>query len=106
MASAARRAWPIRSDSRGKSAAGATAGGDLTAAVALLGDEARFDLLGLDYSAPSTDFVTMSATGKPVIAYLIGDQAAEASAAGVGESGFMVSAVREVVPPPTNNAGR
>ena len=60
--------------------------------------QARFDLLGLDYSAPSTDFATMSATGKPVIAYLIGNQAAEASAVGVGASGFMVSAVREVVP--------
>ena len=59
--------------------------------------QSRFDLLGLNYTAPESDFVAMSATGKPVIADVIASPSSALSASCKGASGFMVSGVREVV---------
>jgi glycerophosphoryl diester phosphodiesterase len=68
--------------------------------------QARFDLLGLDYSAPRQDFTEMNATHKPVIAYIIRDQTVGSAAVCNGASGLMVSAVREVVPTLQTNVGQ
>ncbi|PZS18911.1 MAG: hypothetical protein DLM57_05295 [Pseudonocardiales bacterium] len=59
--------------------------------------QSRFDLLGLSYSAPLSDFATMTATGKPVIAHVIASPFSAATASCKGASGFMVSGVKEVV---------
>ena len=58
----------------------------------------RFDLLGLNYGAPATDFATMLATGKPLIAHVIDSASAATAALHAGASGLMVSAVQQVVP--------
>ena len=60
--------------------------------------QSAFDLVGLDYSATVSDFDAIQQADKPLIAYMIRDHATEAQAACDGASGFMVSAVREVVP--------
>lgn len=60
--------------------------------------EGGFDLLGLNYDAPAADFARMRATGKPVVAHVIGSVAAAATAVREGASGLMVSAVQQVVP--------
>ncbi len=60
--------------------------------------ESRYDLLGLDYTAPATDFATMRATGKPIIAHVIPTAAAAKTALGDGANGLMVSGVEQVVP--------
>ena len=60
--------------------------------------QGRFDLLGLDYSAPAADFAAMRATGKPVVAHVIDSAAAAATARRKGATGLMISAVQQVVP--------
>jgi hypothetical protein len=60
--------------------------------------QSRFDLLGLNSSAPASDFATMRATGKPVIAHIIANASMASVAWCKGASGFMVSGVEEVVP--------
>ncbi len=64
--------------------------------------QSRFDLLGLNYNAPVADFDTMRATGKPVIAHIIGSARAAATALHNGATGLMVSAVQQVVPHTTS----
>jgi hypothetical protein len=59
--------------------------------------QSRFDLLGLNYSAPASDFAAMSATGKPVLADVVANRSSASSASCKGASGFVVSGVREVV---------
>lgn len=63
--------------------------------------ESRFDMLGLNYSAPPADFAAMQATGKPIIAHIIGNAQAAAAALHSGASGLMVSAVQQVIPSTT-----
>jgi len=60
--------------------------------------QSRFDILGLDYTAPRADFATMRATGKPVIAHLIANTHAASVALDKGAQGLMISAVEQVVP--------
>jgi glycerophosphoryl diester phosphodiesterase len=60
--------------------------------------QARYDLLGLDYTAPSSYFATMRATGKSIIAHTIRDRQAAAEAFGKGAAGLMVSGVIAVIP--------
>ena len=60
--------------------------------------QGRFDLLGLNYDAPAADFAAMRATGKPVVAHIIGSAAAATTGLRKGASGLMVSAVEQVVP--------
>lgn len=60
--------------------------------------QVRYDLLGLNYSAPTSDFATMRATGKPVIAHVIRDRHAATEAFDKGAAGLMVSGVTAVIP--------
>ena len=60
--------------------------------------ESRFDMVGLNFSAPGPVFATMRATGKPIIATLVGSGSDLATATCAGAWGFMVSAIPEVVP--------
>lgn len=60
--------------------------------------QSRFDLLGLDFTAPAADFAQMRATGKPVIAHIIETRSEAAIARSKGAQGFMVSGVEQVVP--------
>ncbi|MBN9619544.1 MAG: hypothetical protein J0H43_07415, partial [Actinobacteria bacterium] len=60
--------------------------------------QSRYDLLGLTYTAPRSDFQTMRATGKVVIAHVIPTEAAARQALGKGAGGLMVSGVTQVVP--------
>ena len=60
--------------------------------------EARFDLLGLEQFAPGSDYATVLATGKPVIAFIIASADAGRTALDRGARGLMVSAVDQVVP--------
>ena len=60
--------------------------------------EARFDIVGLQYSAARSDYATMLATGKPVIAFIIASADAGRTALDRGARGLMVSAVEQVVP--------
>lgn len=66
--------------------------------------ESRFDMLGLNYGAPPADFAVMRATGKPIIAHVIGSAKAATVGLANGSSGLMVSAIREVIP--TTNSSR
>lgn len=65
--------------------------------------QGRFDMLGLDDNAGAADFAAMRQTGKPVIAHIINNTAAAATALRDGAAGLMVSAVQQVVP---RTAGR
>ena len=65
----------------------------------LAGTQARFDLLGLPWSAPAADWAAARATGKPVIAHVVATAQQAGVARGRGAAGFMVSGVEEVVPP-------
>jgi Glycerophosphoryl diester phosphodiesterase family len=60
--------------------------------------QSRFDLLGLNDSAPASDFATMRATGRPVLAHVIPNASSASAATCKGASGYMVSGVEEVVP--------
>lgn len=60
--------------------------------------QGRFDLLGLNYDAPAADFAALRATGKPVVAHVIGSAAAAATGLAKGAAGLMVSDVQQVVP--------
>lgn len=63
--------------------------------------QSKFDMLGLNYTAPRADFATMRATGKPVIAHILANAAAAGAALRDGVQGLMVSAVEQVVPKST-----
>lgn len=60
--------------------------------------QANFDLLGLPYDAPSSDFQLMLATGKPVIAHIVPTSAAAREGLANGARGLMISDVTAVVP--------
>lgn len=60
--------------------------------------QGRFDLLGIQWSAPTSDYRRMLATGKRVIAHVVATQTQADSALAAGATGLMVSGVREVVP--------
>ena len=60
--------------------------------------ESKFDLLGLPYDAPTSDFQMALATGKPVIAHIVGSSAAAREGLDSGASGLMISDVEAVVP--------
>jgi glycerophosphoryl diester phosphodiesterase len=60
--------------------------------------QSKFDLLGLPYDAPSSDFRTMQATGKPVIAHIIASAEQAREALKKGARGLMISDVTAVVP--------
>ncbi|MCU1656183.1 MAG: hypothetical protein JWO57_839 [Pseudonocardiales bacterium] len=61
--------------------------------------QSRFDMVGLNYMAPSANFTTMHDTGKPVVAHIISTTDAARTALANGVQGLMVSAVEQVVPP-------
>jgi glycerophosphoryl diester phosphodiesterase len=63
----------------------------------LAATQARFDLLGLNYTASAATFAALRATGKPVIAHVIDTAAAAGTALEKGAAGLMVSAVEQVV---------
>jgi len=65
--------------------------------------QGRFDMLGLNHTAPAADFAAMRATGKPIIAHIIDNAQAAAAALQSGASGLMVSAVQQVVPAATSS---
>lgn len=60
--------------------------------------QGRFDLLGLNSSAPAADFARMRATGKPVLAHVIASRRTAELTTGEGVSGLMVSNVVRVIP--------
>jgi glycerophosphoryl diester phosphodiesterase len=60
--------------------------------------ESKFDLLGLNYTAPEAAFDTMRHTGKPVIAHIIPTASAAQTALNDGARGLMVSDIEQVVP--------
>jgi glycerophosphoryl diester phosphodiesterase len=60
--------------------------------------QSNFDMLGLPYDAPSSDFQMMLATGKPVIAHIVSTQAAARQGLDHGARGLMISDVEAVVP--------
>jgi glycerophosphoryl diester phosphodiesterase len=64
----------------------------------LAATQARFDLLGLPWSAPAAEWAAARATGKPVIAHVVATAAQAARAREEGARGLMVSGVDEVVP--------
>lgn len=66
--------------------------------TAFAATQSRFDLLGLNYSAPAADFLIMRATGKAVIAHVITTPSSASTGSCKGASGYMVSDVKQVVP--------
>lgn len=58
----------------------------------------RWDLLGIDWSAPHQDYLMLEATGKPVIAHVVASTNAAARAFAEGARGVMVSDVSQVIP--------
>ena len=52
----------------------------------------QFDYLGMDYTAPQTDWDSIKALGKPVIGHIVPDAASASTALTKGANGLMVSA--------------
>lgn len=65
---------------------------------ALTATQRRFDLLGIDGSAPAADFRAMRRSGKPLIAHIVATRPAAQRALSLAASGLMVSGVTAVVP--------
>lgn len=63
----------------------------------LAATQASWDILGVDYTAPQATYDLLLAYGKPLIAHIVPDAAAAASAFAKGADGLMVSGVRSVV---------
>lgn len=58
----------------------------------------RWDLLGLDYGAPASDWARFIATGKPVLGHICPDRAAVDVALGHDAAGLMVSGTHVITP--------
>jgi glycerophosphoryl diester phosphodiesterase len=66
--------------------------------AALPATSARFDLLGLPWSAPAADWAAARATGKPLFGHVVATAQQADVARREGATGLMVSGVEEVVP--------
>ena len=57
-----------------------------------------WDILGMDYNADGPSWTTIKSYGKPVIAHILPNTAAVATAAGYGADGYMVAGVKAITP--------
>ena len=54
-------------------------------------DTSRWDVLGMEWSAPATAWQQLTATGKPTIAHIITSTSQAQTALGKGATGLMAS---------------
>lgn len=64
--------------------------------------QARYDILGMDYTASGAAWSAALSYGQPVIGHIVPSSSAATTALGFGASGLMVSSVQLVVPRSSN----